>query len=508
MTHHASFQTVQEACAIQGLNLQEARSALRAMEQDARRLKKGGVWLALQGEKNHALYYAEQALAQGVAFALAESSESARVWAARCPQLRVIWLPEGRGALLALLDWLFPGARALTLFGITGTNGKSSSGYLLAQLLAKSGEKVSMLGTMGYGVVHRDARVVWQSTGMTTPDLLGVYRQLDQAHTQGITHLVMEVSSHALVQGRVDGLSFEAVGMTQLSQDHLDYHLSMAAYAQAKQLLFTQVNSRCKVLNLSDPWQRAWIEQGLVSDAWTYGEDDSAQLFIKNAQADALGWSFELANKTTGWRARLNLLGAFQLQNLCLVLAMWSAMGNTLESALEHVDQLMAPKGRMDEVLAHPFVILVDFAHTPDALENLLKSLRAHGHSRLWCVFGAGGDRDATKRARMGEAVSRWADGWVITDDNPRHEAPEAIRRAIIEGLDPASAATKVWTEMGDRQAAIDWAVAHLQAGDCLVVAGKGHETGQQVRDRFEPFSDYLAIESALERNRPSPSQG
>jgi UDP-N-acetylmuramoyl-L-alanyl-D-glutamate--2,6-diaminopimelate ligase len=472
---------------------------LTRLHQNSRQLTQGDVWLALAGEKQHALAYLAQALTHSPALILAEDTPQARACLkdVNLP-IPLLWLSAQRGWYLPLLSKAFPLAKRLKLFGITGTNGKSSSGYFLAQLFAQQGESVGMLGTLGFAKIQTHFPVTWQTTGMTTPDAVALYRRLQQAAEAGMTHLVMEVSSHALMQERIAGLHFTGVALTQITQDHLDYHHTLEAYAQAKLRLFTQVESQTQVVNLDDGWVQKWRAQGLLSKAFSYGKASGTALQLVHAKADGRGWNFTVRCADQVYQGRLNLLGGFQLENLLLALSQMQVLGYDFASCVHGVKDLVAPKGRMESVATEPNPILVDFAHTPDALESVLTSLRQHVQGKLWCVFGAGGDRDASKRPLMGRVVSELSDAWVVTDDNPRSESPEKIRHAIIGGQIADAALVKNWKEIGDRTEAIRWAIAQLQPGDLLLVAGKGHETGQEIAGRTLPYSDFEAIAQVL----------
>jgi UDP-N-acetylmuramoyl-L-alanyl-D-glutamate--2,6-diaminopimelate ligase len=284
----------------------------------------------------------------------------------------------------------------------------------------------------------------------------------------------------------------------------LDYHQTVEAYAQAKLRLFTEVPSETQIVNLEDAWVKKWRAEGLLKSAFGYGRNDQADLQLMHAEADAHGWDFTLGFEAKQSTGRLNLLGEFQLENLLLALGQMLSIGYDLASCMRGVNRLVAPKGRMESVAMEPNPILVDFAHTPDALKSVLTSLRQHVDAKLWCVFGAGGDRDASKRPLMGRVVSELSDAWVVTDDNPRSELPQKIRQAIIDGQAIDAPLAKTWKEIGDRTEAIRWAIAQLQPGDLLLVAGKGHETGQEIAGRTLPYSDFEAIAHILTERKES----
>jgi UDP-N-acetylmuramoyl-L-alanyl-D-glutamate--2,6-diaminopimelate ligase len=380
--------------------------------------------------------------------------------------------------------------------GITGTNGKTSCSYWLAHLLDVCGSPAAMIGTLGYGCVG-NALV---ETGMTTPDAIATQRVLAECQQQGAENVVMEVSSHSLDQGRVAGVNFDVAIFTNLSRDHLDYHGSEDAYRDAKLKLMALPGLQRAVINIDDAAAQAFIAaaEAAAVPVWRYS--------VSNAQADI--YCSQITYGQQGISARLHspmgqcditapVIGEFNLSNLLAVIGAALAKGLPLEVIAKAAAVLPSVPGRMQPVANKlGLTVLVDYAHTPDALASVLKAVKNHSQGQLWCVFGCGGDRDQGKRPQMGEIADRLADRIVVTSDNPRGEAPDNIIAQITAGITQ----TENTVVMEDRADAIGYAISHAQAGDCIVLAGKGHETYQQVGVEKLPFDDVVQARLALQK--------
>ena len=436
---------------------------------DTRTMTPGCLFAALPGYKTDGHRYISQALEQGAAAVLCQSP----------PAGEGPWLvtPDSRAALAAVsANWFGHPARELTIAAVTGTNGKTTTTYLLKAMLEGAlGAKVGLIGTnqnlIGETVLpaHR-----------TTPESWEVQKLLRQMADAGCTHVVMEASSHALVLHRLDGLRFRAGIFTNLTQDHLDFHGTMEAYRDAKGLLFRQ--SDTAVLNLDDEAGR-YFARTVAVPRLTYSERrDEADLTAKNLRLFPDRVEFEAVAAGAISRVRLPIPGGFTVYNALGVLTCGLALGLPLADCADALAKAPGVKGRIEVVpVPADFAVIIDYAHTPDALENILTTVRDFTAGRVICLFGCGGDRDRTKRPQMGAIAGSLADVAVVTSDNPRTEEPEAIIRDILPGLEGTAAEVVVEP---DRRAAIRRALSLAKPGDTVVLAGKGHETYQEVGTR------------------------
>ena len=389
----------------------------------------------------------------------------------------------------------------LDVIAVTGTNGKTSTSWWLAQALSNMEQPMpipcGLVGTLGIG---RPPAV--ESTGLTTPDPVLLQRQFRRFVDDGLKACAIEASSIGITERRLDGTRVRVAVFTNFTQDHLDYHGSMDAYWQAKRALFAWPGLQAAVINLDD-LMGASLQQALIGSAvtpWTYSCKGAARLQAREMGYDAQGLHFVVAEGSDVHRLRTHLIGDYNVANLLGVIGAMRALDVPLSAAVRACRALLPVPGRMDCVVqpGQPLVA-VDYAHTPDALEKALAALRPLAEERrgqLWCVFGCGGDRDPGKRPLMGAVVERNADRFVVTSDNPRSEAPEAIIRQIVAGLQDAAAADIE----PDRAAAIDFALSHAGAQDVVLIAGKGHEDYQETAGVKRPFSDKTAALAALQR--------
>jgi len=378
-----------------------------------------------------------------------------------------------------------------TVVAVTGTNGKTSVAHFTRQIWAAIGLRAASLGTLGVASPGGTA-----SGSLTTPDPVDLHRTLAELAREGVTHAAMEASSHGLDQFRLDGVAIAAAAFTNLTRDHLDYHGDMGAYWHAKRRLFTEVMPprRAAIINADSPYARELAVKCRAH--WhrivTFGEagDD---IRLVRAAPTAAGQDLELSVMGKTRRVRLPLAGKFQASNAACALGLVLATGGEPDQAVAALERLDGVPGRLQRVAAtaEGGSIYVDYAHTPDALSTVLKALRPHAAGRLAVVFGCGGDRDAGKRPEMGRIAAALADAVIVTDDNPRGEDPALIRAAILKECPEAR-------EIGDRREAIRTAVRELGPGDVLLLAGKGHETGQIVQDRILPFDDAVEARRAV----------
>lgn len=460
-------------CAWLGVDGGDVDAPLGYLCLDSRQLKAGDVFLALPGSHQHGVSYAQQAKALG-AWVIADQS---------APSVHVC-VPDLAARLGDLLNWFYDNpSQSLRLVAITGTNGKTSVSHYVAQWLHQLGESVALLGTVGNG---RWGEL--QPSTHTTLDAPSLYRQLAQWRDEGVRVVVMEVSSHAIHQNRIAGLSFAVVALTQVTRDHLDYHGTLAAYRAEKARLFTDWPAQVAVLNQDDALGAELAQ--VVPSAMTYAVKTHADLVATRVECVAEGLRVELALNLFSWQGVLPLYGLFNVENVLCALGCLKGLGIALDDAAKLLTSTHPVAGRMQWVRQQPSV-LVDYAHTPDALEKALIALRAHvQQGRICLVFGAGGDRDKGKRPLMGAVANRYADVVIITDDNPRSEVPADIAAAILQALDKDKA-----TYIGDRSAAICRAIFNAKADDVVLVAGKGHEDYQEIGGVRHSFSDKEVIQ-------------
>jgi len=469
-----------------------ATIAVRGLQLDSRRVQPGEAFVALHGTQRHGIDFVAQALAAGAALVLAEAPAPPDA-----PQLsQVIWIDD-LGARLGSIAARFYGepSRALRVIGVTGTNGKTSSVQLLTQALELLGRRAASIGTLGAGL-HGQL----DAGARTTPDAISVQRLLRGFADAGASDVAMEVSSHALQQGRVNGVHFSVAAFTNLTRDHLDYHGTMQAYGAAKARLFTWPGLRVAVLNIDDAFGARLVANmalGIRVLRVSALGDANAELHAEAIVCTPDGIRFTLHTPWGSGTLRSPLLGRFNVDNLLLVAACLGALEFPFVRMLDALNRLEPIRGRMNRLggTATQPLLVIDYAHTPDALQQALRALRAHCVGHLWCVFGCGGERDVGKRPQMGALAADLADRVLLTDDNPRGEDGDAIIAAIRAGMPDASA---VLVER-DRARAIALAVREARAGDVVLIAGKGHETCQEIAGTTRPFDDLAVARAALE---------
>lgn len=459
---------------------------------DSRRVRAGDAFVALQGASAHGLAFAPMALERGAAVVLAEGSAlRAQPSALSAP---IVWVERLREELGAIASrWFGEPSHALQVIGVTGTNGKTSTVQLLAQALTHAGRLCATIGTLGaglHGAIREGER--------TTPDAIAVQGLLAEFRAEGATHVAMEVSSHALEQGRINAVAFDLAVFTNFTRDHLDYHGTMEAYGAAKQRLFAWPGLGTAIINADDAFGRALMSTvGAGTKLLRYGiERDDAEVVARAIRTSADGLAFRLVTPWGEGEVATRLLGRFNVSNLLAVAACLGQLGLSFEQIRAALVTLEPVAGRMNRLGGGAQALLViDYAHTPDALEQALTSLRAHCAGRLYCVFGCGGERDAGKRPQMGAIAEALADRIVVTDDNPRGEDGDAIVAQIVAGL----ARPQDATIERDRAGAISLAIAAAKAGDIVLIAGKGHEPYQEIAGRKQPFDDLAVARRVLE---------
>ena len=481
-----------------------AQIPIAGITQNSAEVDAGHLFIALAGQHNHGMQYAGEVIQKGAAAIVVEpggewsaSRLQSLAQQAAIPLIIVHGLRQ-KAALMAARFFGHP-AQLLRLIGITGTNGKTSVSHFLAQALAQH-SITGVMGTLGNGLLDD-----LQATTHTTPDAVQVQAELARQLILGVKAVAMEVSSHALDQGRVAGVPFHTAVFTNLSHDHQDYHANMQAYADAKASLLRRRGLLLAVINSDDLMGRELLNemhQRVVTVACG-GHNNTATLgdrFIQMQQVevDPSGLHIQFDSSWGSGAIHSPLWGRFNVENLLLTLGVLLAWQVPLNAAIKALQDLQPIVGRMSlRGGAGQPLVLIDYAHTPDALEKVLSSVREHVQGQLFCVFGCGGGRDQDKRPIMGELAQRLADRVWITDDNPRKEDGDAIVQQIYQGV--STGGDKVQIER-DRAQAITQAVTQAAANDVVVVAGKGHETYQLLGDLTVPFSDFLQVEQALQR--------
>jgi len=455
--------------------------AVAGLAADSRTVKPGDVFFALGGSKTDGARFIGAAVAAGAIAVVAGHPHSASV--------PVIVTSNPRRALALAAAAFYP-RQPQIVAAVTGTSGKTSVAAFTRQLWESLGHDAASLGTIGIVSRHRN---VYGS--LTTPDPVALHRALDELAGEGVTHLALEASSHGLDQHRLDGVRVAAAAFTNLSRDHMDYHPTVEHYLAAKLRLFTDLapEGGPAVIAADHEHSAAVIAAARARklDVMTVGRHGEG-IRLVDAAIDGFGQRMTIEHQGQTYRLRLPLVGEFQIENALVAAGLVIATGGDAARAFAALEKLEGAKGRLELIgERNGAPVFVDYAHKPDALMKALEALRPYAKKRLVVVFGAGGDRDAGKRPLMGAIAAQHADAVIVTDDNPRSEKPAAIRAEILM-------AAKGATEIGDRAEAIRSAVASLQPGDVLLIAGKGHETGQIVGDKVLPFSDHEAASAAL----------
>lgn len=474
----------------------EADRPVWGVETDSRRVRPGELFLAARGQTHHGLDFLAQALDRGAA-AVAWEPAAKKTPSAPVPLLPVERLHERVGEIAARF-YGHPGDQLFAV-GVTGTDGKTSVAHITAQALEAVGVPCAYSGTLGCGPVG-----ALRAGTHTTPDAVTLQRWLRAFHASGSQAAVLEVSSHALDQSRVAGVRFRAAVLTNITRDHLDYHGSLEAYAAAKRRLFRAPGPAAAVLNMDDAYGRRWLDElgeEIVTVAYGFGGPDgvpaAARRFVhaRELQSRPLGLRVTLASSWGEGVLDSPLLGRFNAYNLMAAAAVLLLYGVAWRDTLAAVSRARTVPGRMEGFrAAKRALVVVDYAHTPGALEQALEALRPHCRGRLWCIFGCGGERDRGKRELMTAAAARGADELIITDDNPRDEDPAAIVNDMLAGLPEGR---QVCIEH-DRGRAIDRALTAARPDDVVLVAGKGHETVQIVGSERRAFSDRRFVAERL----------
>ncbi|HIW74668.1 MAG TPA: UDP-N-acetylmuramoyl-L-alanyl-D-glutamate--2,6-diaminopimelate ligase [Firmicutes bacterium] len=454
---------------------------------DSRRVGPGWVFVCIRGVETDGHRYADQAEKAGAAAIVAEEPAGRAGRAARllAPSTRKAWAQM-------CANWFGRPAERLRLIGITGTNGKTSVTYMLKAVLEGCGQKVGLIGTIQNMIGDRVL-----PSAHTTPDPYDLHSMFALMVAEGCSYAVMEVSSHALDQERVSGCTFETAVFTNLTQDHLDYHKTMENYLAAKKKLFRMC--RRAVVNADDPWTEKLVE-GLDCPAVTYSaRRNEADYIAKNIRPRPDGVDFELVGGTQIGRVRLSVPGMFSVYNALAAAACGLTIGLPFDGLVEALCRARGVKGRAEIVpTGRDFTVVIDYAHTPDGLEKICKTMKECCRGRLVTLFGCGGDRDKGKRPKMAAAAAALSDLLVVTSDNPRSEDPEAIIADILTGLPKEGERPVPYVVIPNRVEAIHWAVRSAQPGDTLLLAGKGHETYQILKEEVIHLDEREVVADAL----------
>ncbi|KIN64582.1 UDP-N-acetylmuramoyl-L-alanyl-D-glutamate-2, 6-diaminopimelate ligase [Sulfitobacter noctilucicola] len=449
---------------------------------DSREVRDGYLFAAMPGSRVHGAEFIQYALRQGAVAVLTDAEGAAIAADLMAEAGTTVVVSDAPREALARTAALWFGAQPKTMVAVTGTNGKTSVSTFVRQIWIEMGMQAVNLGTTG-------VEGAWTAPlAHTTPEPITLHRALSEAAANGITHAAMEASSHGLDQRRLDGVTLKAAGFTNFTQDHLDYHETFEAYFDAKAGLFARVlpEDGTAVINIDDPKgvEMAAIARARGCEVMTVGRD-AGDLHLAAQRFDATGQDLRFSYRGKEYQKRLNLIGGFQAENVLLACGLVIACGADAADVFDTLPHLTTVRGRMQLAATRDNggAVFVDYAHTPDAIATALQAMRPHVMGRLVAIVGAGGDRDAGKRPLMGAAAAQHADLVIVTDDNPRSEDPAAIRAAVLEGAPEAR-------EVGDRAEAILRGVDMIGPGDALLVAGKGHETGQTIGDDVLPFDD------------------
>lgn len=455
---------------------------------DSRKVAAGSLFVALPGTAADGRAFIPQALSRGAAAVLAPADTDAAI----APVL--VTSGDVRRAY-AIAARSFYGAQPATCVAVTGTNGKTSVAAFCRQIWARLGRTSASMGTLGVLKQTGNVNQALTGPGLTSPDAADAARLLADLAAGGVTHLALEASSHGIDQRRLDGVQLKAAAFTNLTQDHLDYHGTMESYRAAKLRLFETLlpRGRTAVLNADSDAYSSFAAASIMSGLGVMGVGERGRdlaLLARRATPEGQRLTIDAGGETHD--ILLPLAGAFQASNALVAAGLCMAGGEKPGAVLAALEHLEGAQGRMQRIAGGGRgEVYVDYAHTPDGLETVLRSLRPHAAGRLIVVFGAGGDRDRAKRPLMGEIAARLADVAIVTDDNPRSEDPAEIRRAVLQGCPEAQ-------EVGDRRSAIRLAVSMMRDGDVVVIAGKGHEQGQIVGGVTHPFDDATEAAEAL----------
>jgi len=453
---------------------------------NAQKVVPGDLFIAFAGANTHGISYLEQAISNGAVAVLSDKKIEASIPSFIHPKPREIV-----GAISA---WLYGHPfESLKAVGITGTNGKTTTANLVKQIWQLNSIKSGLVGTLGVEIADEKLE-----SARTTPEADDLQAIAAAMVEQGCKNLVMEVSSHAIDQGRIKGAKYEVVAFSNLTQHHLDYHLSMENYFQAKANLFATEYAKAAVINIDDSYGKKLSKQVKIPVVTVSRKESTADLYLAKAEIKNGLYQVEIKSKLgESLSENFALLGDYNLDNLLLAVAIVSSAGLSLDKIASTISKLQSVPGRLESINAgQKFTALVDYAHTPDAVERVIATVKSATSGKIIGVLGCGGDRDASKRSLMGHALFNGCDLAIFTSDNPRSESAEAILKQMTAGIDLGK---KGLVEI-DRKSAIDLAVENAQSGDVVLLMGKGHESGQEVNSVVTPFDDRVELAESIKR--------
>ncbi|AIF52067.1 UDP-N-acetylmuramoyl-L-alanyl-D-glutamate--2,6-diaminopimelate ligase [Pelosinus sp. UFO1] len=466
----------------------ETKLTIMDLAHDSRKVIAGTLFICLPGVKTDGHDYIMQAFHQGAVAILVEKDVE------NIPQgLTVIKVADTRAAMMMIAPHFFEyPSRKLRMIGVTGTNGKTTTTYLIKSILNKAGYKVGVIGTIQNSIGDRIV-----PTQNTTPDVIDLQKLLAEMVAASIDYVVMEVSSHALALNRIAGCEFDVGIFTNMTRDHLDFHVSFENYLEAKTKLFELLSiknsykkGKTAIINADDKAASFIIEKTMCKTI-TYGIDNNVDLKAQNTNIKASGAQFDIVGSFGTMSLELKITGFFNVYNVLSAVGAALAEGIDIQVIKETLEEFQSVPGRFELVDAgQPFSIIVDYAHTPDGLENILKTAQQIATKRIIVVFGCGGDRDKTKRPIMGELAAKYGDIVIATSDNPRTEDPEIILAEIENGIKGSLKEGKIYEKISDRRQAIDRALHLAELDDIVIIAGKGHENYQILKDKTISFDD------------------
>ena len=464
---------------------------------DSRYVNKGTVFFAIKGLSSDGCDFIESAINSGACAVIYEPPYDLSNIETSIP---IIAVDDLKLEIANIVSRHYESSiNEMSIIGITGTNGKTTVSWLIHQGFKKIGYKSGYIGTLGYGLENLNLNE------LTTPSCMKLHKILSEFQNSGVEYVVMEISSHAIDQKRIEGINFNTVIFTNLSRDHIDYHGNMENYGETKAKLFLERQSKIKIININDSFGRSLIErvdeEVISTSIEPINIDKDKFISVTKYETNGSGFDIDLKSTWGTFKTHVPLLGTFNIENVIQTIALFLSHGFSMSKIQTIIEGMKAPSGRMESVdMDNNHLlpkVLVDFSHTPDALKLSLQSIRDHYDGKIWCVFGCGGDRDRGKRKMMGNIAERYADYVIVTSDNPRNENPEKIISDILEGI-----SSKVETIVS-REEAINFAIMNANKNEIILIAGKGHESYQKIGEETLEFSDHkISKKSLIRRSR------
>ena len=464
---------------------------------DSRYVNKGTVFFAVKGLSSDGCDFIESAINSGACAVIYEPPYDLSNIETSIP---IIAVDDLKLEIANIVSRHYESSiNEMSIIGVTGTNGKTTVSWLIHQGFKKIGYKSGYIGTLGYGLENLNLNE------LTTPSCMKLHKILSEFQNSGVEYVVMEISSHAIDQKRIEGINFNTVIFTNLSRDHIDYHGNMENYGETKAKLFLERQSKIKIININDSFGRSLIErvdeEVISTSIEPINIDKDKFISVTKYETNGSGFDIDLKSSWGTFKTHVPLLGIFNIENVIQTIALFLSHGFSMSKIQTIIEGMKAPSGRMESVdMDNNHLlpkVLVDFSHTPDALKLSLQSIRDHYDGKIWCVFGCGGDRDRGKRKMMGNIAERYADYVIVTSDNPRNENPEKIISDILEGI-----SSKVETIVS-REEAINFAIMNANKNEIILIAGKGHESYQKIGEETLEFSDHkISKKSLIRRSR------